>query len=389
MDTEQNIQDALTFDIVVHLAGEQILPNFIGMQLCKTENHVLVVSEQTRRHVGLLKTAVKSTIQHLVVNPFEYHSLLKKFEEIQPAASAGRIGFNVTGGTKPMSVAAIDICRRFEIAPFYIDTSQKKIFFFDEPFNEFVMPEIFDNVATFVRLAGYSVNTEGIVSSDEGVTSRRSLTEQLFTHHKLVRQKLPEIAKFTDKKNQNLKNAPTEWTTLLSGLLSDWAKKASQISQIWQMAFPTGHDWRIAARYLAGGWFEEYCLLKLSEDDSKKDVRAGMMPGWIGAISDPRNAAQELDVAYTDGFRLTIVECKTGQIKQEHFQKLENLTATFGGAFGGGILASLNKPTQDIVERVKSARNVTLIWGSGLADLNRSISIAKENRSKIYPSLSK
>ena len=58
---------------------------------------------------------------------------------------------------------------------------------------------------------------------------------------------------------------------------------------------------------------------------------------------------QEFDTMFTDGYRLYIVECKTGHINGDHINKLESLVRQYGGIEGRGILLNLNNSTPNEV----------------------------------------
>jgi hypothetical protein len=47
----------------------------------------------------------------------------------------------------------------------------------------------------------------------------------------------------------------------------------------------------------------------------------------------------ELDITFTDGYSLYIVECKAGNVTQEQVMKLQNLVRFYGGIEGRGIVA--------------------------------------------------
>ncbi len=73
---------------------------------------------------------------------------------------------------------------------------------------------------------------------------------------------------------------------------------------------------------------------------------------------------QELDVVFTDGKRLYIIECKAGSVQSEQIGKLQNIVRYFGGIVGRGILASAFPPHQNAVKkRIKESSNVWAISG--------------------------
>jgi hypothetical protein len=72
----------------------------------------------------------------------------------------------------------------------------------------------------------------------------------------------------------------------------------------------------------------------------------------------------ELDITFTDGYSLYIVECKAGFVKQEHVMKLQNLVRFYGGIEGRGILACCTTPKSDSAQKkIKDAR--LTLWSEG------------------------
>jgi len=76
---------------------------------------------------------------------------------------------------------------------------------------------------------------------------------------------------------------------------------------------------------------------------------------------------QELDIVFTDGRRLYIVECKSGVLKGVYIRKLDSITRYFGGHEGQGILAFTKPSRSGIVhQKAREAHNISLIQGSDL-----------------------
>ena len=76
---------------------------------------------------------------------------------------------------------------------------------------------------------------------------------------------------------------------------------------------------------------------------------------------------QELDVVFTDGRRLYIIECKAGNVNSEHIMKLQNITRYFGGIEGRAILASCFYPNNKIVrKKIDDSKNLKAVSGNNL-----------------------
>ena len=129
------------------------------------------------------------------------------------------------------------------------------------------------------------------------------------------------------------------------------------------------HLWPDLARFITGGWFEQFVyglaqrlLVAGKIKDLARNVEA------VTETETTRAPSQEFDIAMTNGYGLTIVECKAGKIEQEHVQKLENLRQAFGGHFGKAILvASRPESLEQVRKRIESSGKICAISGQALA----------------------
>lgn len=364
----------LTFDLILHLAGEQILPNYMAMKLCPAQQHICVATGKTLKQVPLLQREFSDcVIRPVEVPSHDYSAILAELRPCSEFPKRKRVGFNVTGGTKPMFAAALDFCRASGAVPFYLDSQQRKIYVLAELYPVLDMPPVFDSVETFVRLAGYRVQSPGLRPTDPAWTEERSaLAKRAWASRSLVRKHMAKMAPFTDKKYRTQESPPDAFVHALMGALDEFLAKDPDLAALWKAVFPDAKRWRQRCGYLAGGWFEEFCFCTAAEaaETGIADIRMGLYPGWADdQTDDPLNAAQEFDVAFTDGYGLALVECKAGAIKQEHFQKLENLTSVFGGVLGRGVLACIDRPLPTFANRARMSRNTVLACGPALERL--------------------
>ncbi|MFO7535394.1 MAG: DUF1887 family CARF protein [Kiritimatiellia bacterium] len=377
----------LAFDIVLHLAGEQILPNYMAIRLCECPQHIIVTTEQTYSQVDRLKKELgpSFSIIPVVVPAYKYIDILHSFREATSRTQGRRVGFNITGGTKPMAVAALDFCRETDVTPFYIDTKKKKIHLFKAPFAELQMPPVFNSIEEFCRLAGYSVSNPGLAESDGSIYRRLELTQTLWANKNRVCKHNKTFSEAASRKAQEKPTPPSDFIQAINSLLS----QSSKLELLWNVHFPPTADWRSAAYYLAGRWFEEYCFAQLTQlrlCGTFRDLRFGFKAGWeqISSAITPFDEAQDFDIAFTDGYDLTILECKSGNLKQEYVQKLENLRTVFGGAFGKTILISIFPPSNlSVSNRIVTSKGVMLISSGECERLASHVMSVKPGKSLI------
>ncbi|EJC04668.1 DNA methylase family protein [Helicobacter pylori Hp P-8b] len=114
-------------------------------------------------------------------------------------------------------------------------------------------------------------------------------------------------------------------------------------------------------KYIIGGWFEEYIyfeLLDLLDKQVIYDLRLNMRLSVESMTDTQRNESPiyaELDMAFSDGKNLYIIECKSGGLKDKGV--LANLSTNaqiFGGANAKCILISSDDHLgQNIQEKIK------------------------------------
>ena len=130
-------------------------------------------------------------------------------------------------------------------------------------------------------------------------------------------------------------------------------------------------NWPDFAKYLSGGWFEEYVYLQCKpyEDigviqDLCLNVKLNLKQENTWSHSAWGAEYNELDITFTDGYSLYIVECKAGNVTQEQVMKLQNLVRFYGGIEGRGIVACCVPPnTESAKKKIKDAR--LMLWSGG------------------------
>jgi len=150
-------------------------------------------------------------------------------------------------------------------------------------------------------------------------------------------------------------------------------------------------NWPDFAKYLSGGWFEEYTYMQFKPykdagviKDLRINLKLRLSETTSSHFPDWRQDYNELDVVFTDGHSLYIVECKAGNITQDQVMKLQNLVRYYGGVGGRGIIASCFEPnTKPIERKIKDAR-LTLCCGETFSQKIKALmnGIAERAKSK-------
>lgn len=370
--------DTKEFDIIFHLYGEQRMPSLLGVLQFPSKMHVFVNSNQYPAEV--MKQFVGDSIfGEIAVDPYDPESVRTAILEILAKAPSNvRAGFNLTGGTKLMYAGALAACRKINATPFYFDSWNHKTIFL----NDFksVDTNTISTVETFINLNGDDLYISKSGRWDErfGASSpeRQQLTFELWRE----RSKISRI--YRELSNYNNDFQPFEIRK--GDVFVKLTKDAEAEIHLGNKEFKF-NGWNDFAQYLIGGWYEEYTYMRLKplvDEGVIKDLRIGLEV----AIKDENQGKgtrsfgeqlrklfgstyQELDLVFTDGRRLYIVECKAGRVQSDHIMKLQNIVRYFGGIEGRGILASCFPPNNNVVnKKIDDSSNISLASGTNFFD---------------------
>ena len=378
------------FDVTYHLFGEQRMPALLGIRQFESRRHIFVNSKDYP--AKSMRAFIRDgEFDELPVDPWDASAVREQI--IRHAAKLpanARIGVNLTGGTKLMFAGALAAARAIGAGPFYFDSQNRRVTFVDTFRSASIKP--IDSVETFLLLNG-----DELKLSNNGVTAelspdRRLLAEMLWKHRGTIAKYYKDLCKINDCHERLRKSnaPPTPFKMTCDRLVFELDKNrvATVVGDGLELHF---ENWPGFAKYLSGGWFEEYVYLqfKLYEDAGViKDLRinvelqldrkyAERFPRWD-------TTHNELDVAFTDGHSLYIVECKAGNVTQEQVMKLQNLVRFYGGVEGRGVVACCFPPNAESVRKKIKDAKLTLCCGepfskqvgaliNGIAECARSI----------------
>lgn len=357
------------FDVTFHLFGEQRMPALLGIRQFQSSRHVFVNSSEypascMRRFTG------PERFEELCVDPWDARAVNQQI--MSYAADLPwetRIGVNVTGGTKLMFAGALSAARAMGAVPFYFDSRNRRVTFVDSLRSSPILPV--DSVEMF-----FSLNGDGLELAESGLLTsfspeRRLLTETLWQQRESLATQYGRLRQICED-HEALRRRHVELTPFkleCGGLILDFGRNRS--------ATVTGggldlhiEDWPGFASYLCGGWFEEYVYLQCKPYEEAgviRDLRlnfelrldqenAGRRTPWNSSYN-------ELDVVFTDGHSLYIVECKAGKVTQEQVMKLQNLVRFYGGVEGRGIVAACFPPRAEAIRKKIGDAKLSLCCG--------------------------
>lgn len=389
------------FEVCFHLFGDQRLPSYWGIKQFSSRKHVFVTSKIYRPQElkPFLGDAEFASINVDPYNPEDVRAKILKWLERVPGNA--RVAFNLTGGTKLMYAGALSACRKINGYPFYFNIKSNSVVnlltFKEEPIKSIRSIEpFFELNGRNLKIANAGIWYE---IPDINLPRRKELTCQLARNPNDVAKMYREIANASDVKQHKGQITPEGFVPfgVSSGSIDvsiDETAKAhvSMRSGVYEFSHFPGF-----AKFITGGWFEEwvYMSLKPLVDKGKIfDLRIGFEVAFdalqksrysFGSKSIEEKSFQELDIVFTDGSRLYIIECKAGKVSSEHVMKLENIIERYGGIGGRGIIASYYEPDDVVVKkRLNESRACRLVCGKDLtAQIERIIE--EDRKAYIHP----
>jgi hypothetical protein len=369
------------FDTVFHLFGEQRLPSLLGIQQFPAKRHIFVCSK--RYDAGVMRQFLPkgAEFQQLVVNAFDPMSAkVGILRTVSGLGQGERIGFNLTGGTKLMFAGAIAACRKIGGVPFYFEIRDQSLIYL----HDYTTAPIkgIDNVDKFFQLNGFTVVKQGRWDHSEIKKRRVPLTKKLWDERKAIAQLYGQITKHCKYDENDFEPFSIRMNVVDSNNSSiDIEARLDETGKAY-MNFG-GEEFKYKncldfAKYLAGGWLEEYSYLLLEpllRQGKIRDLRIGLEVSWEDRNRDGiTTVAQEFDGVLTDGKRLFIIECKAGGIRVGHVYKLENCVRNYGGAGARGVLVSAFRPPYpSTMRRLDDASNLELVVGEAVTSNLRSL----------------
>jgi len=364
------------YDAIFHLFGEQRMPNLLGVIQFSSRKHIFVNSAQFPAD-AMKQFLGEAEYGEIAVDPYDPENVRSTILDLIAKMPAdAKVGFNLTGGTKLMYAGALAACRKVNATPFYFNSRNNQVVYL----NDFksVETKLIPSVETFIQLNGNNlfISKAGHWADIPGIEfpDRESLTNKLWQARSKISRLYRELSRYNDSFQPfELSNGD-----IYAKLSKDKSAKISIGSKHFEFK-----DWPDFAKYLSGGWFEEYTFMKLQplvDAGLIKDMRIGLEVSFKEDDADKSSSSfsaqlsnlfgdayQELDITFTDGRRLYVIECKAGNVNSEHVMKLQNIIRYFGGIEGRAVLASCFAPKGKVVrKKIKESKNLQLVLGKNL-----------------------
>lgn len=357
--------------IHICLVSAQLLANYIPIKMDKPDK-VHLVSSTAMQKQGLTKRfETMLSDQHIA---FETHLNMpdagmaaiqtythQLYQHLQQQNGQTQITVNITGGTKLMSVAFLDIFGAAGHRIIYTDTANDAL--------ESILDcktEHLPSILTIPEyLQAYGATIKNIASAEfdwkTRALQRREATHLLasLTQNAKLKSLITVInamaLKALSNNGEELLNPQQAFTYPVNN--AEWlqAIKVLEKYELLQLQ-PNRQDVTFTnaehTRFLCGHWLEEYTW-ELAESSGLDYVECGVEISWGNAIN-------ELDVLAVHNNRLLLIECKTTNFADKKqnpnniLYKINSIGESLRGLFGQKVLLSASQPAPAMYERAKT-----------------------------------
>ncbi len=288
------------------------------------------------------------------ISLFSLQRVIEDFINALPDEAMTEFAFNITCGTKLMTMAAVSACNQC-IEMFYVDTSNSKLFLLKEK-KEYALSN-FCNVQTILNSYGFRIVNKTQTKREHGKIIQILLNQRIGT----IKILNALSARAKESKISKIEKMTPELDELLVK-----CEEAKLLERQGDTLIFADEDSR---SFCNGIWLEEYVYQTLAQLELNKQIAD--YEGSVEIIYADRVVSNsdakpdnELDALFVRENILYLVECKTCRMNDDKksrdiMYKLDSLHNKIGGVFGRGILISLESLSEN--ERKHAQKNNLIV----------------------------
>ena len=376
-------------NILINLVSEQPIPSLIPAldPRFQVSEVILLVTEAMRPQAKRLQRVCKRhdlpcRIWPDVVLPFDPQRMEEIcFDVIESFPEGQSLILNATGGTKVMALAAANLFGHLErCAVIYVDSFQGLIH------NLYPSRENAWQLAPVLGISDYLTSYGMHPKKPETRWLKGEALPALPDSARILAENAPHLDSFFGTLNfagsgvLDAKRVSEKWPRTMPldrpfhvGRFSEKILTLLEREELVRIekslvTFPS----EVAARYLSGGWLEEFTFAQAAAAGADEVVLSQVVDWEVPGEKTVRN---EFDCLLIKDNRLFLIECKTLRFAEKGsdvLYKLDSLTESSTGVYGRGALVSARRP--DEFMRARAASRNHRVFGPGeLGDLKKAL----------------
>ncbi len=291
----------------------------------------------------------------------------------------GRILYsNVTGGTKPMSLALFETAYLTESdgsKAYYIDLNNHLSWLIPSGQDSQILQNRI-KLKHFLKVRGFELEESDNCVIDSRKTKK--LTDFIVQNSNKFRKALAQLNYFamTAKDDKRLCSKEYQGNEVFEELIDELVhSKLVARTEDGKLIFTS----EVARFYCNGGWLEEYLYYCVRDIATKKAIREIQ----LGVKVVREGVRNEIDLMVLLNNRVVMIECKTYKADNidevnSSLYKLDDLTQKIGGATALGVFVSLNKIEKANIKRARQY-GIDIISGEQLVNMKQKLEMLLSN----------
>jgi hypothetical protein len=343
----------MTKKTLVNLISKQTIPNYLFIKefYAPGDQLMFITSKSMKEKMNHILDTLGETYSKQVIEIDEenWSSMTEKIEA--KLLKNSKYLINTTCGTKFMSLAVQSVFQKYDSSFFYIPNPENKLL---APFADKILPIKYRvGIPEYFRLHNIPYREKKIIKDKEYTFSffnyftKPILTNRNFEIIELLRENYRDKKSISIKEVEQYNLDPRYPKRVGIPDLSDF---------LTFIEFPLDNQGKLNKKeleYLTGGWFEEYIYHLIKKHIQVQDIAIG-----VEILKADTTNQNDLDVVFTFGNKLFVIECKTGINKQSIFNqtvyKASSLKETMFGLPGNTFIFSLSKENEEFIRMAKN-----------------------------------
>lgn len=288
----------------------------------------------------VLQKRLSVELSDAYVDPFDIEDIVQKIGHlIQKYQPKGDVLLNMSGGTKPMAIGALQAARAAGIKSLYTNTEDKELIWLNP--DDTVTVEKFRvaglDVATYLRAYGQTIKKA--ISVMDIAPQQMKWADLIGDNHQVIYSSV--VNAVCDQMKRQAREKSLTWPLELS-LASLTRRQRCLVQQLQEAGLWEWDEGQsllrvpdlLSGSFLNGNWVEVYVARRLQETTLFDDVCLNV---------ELEGVAGEIDVAAVANGKLVLIECKSNVQQTEQLGKLVANQTLLGGPFAQAYYARASK----------------------------------------------
>ncbi|MFC3809772.1 hypothetical protein [Lacihabitans lacunae] len=330
--------------ILISLIGKEVIGNFRVFKHLRPDKVVHLYSDDTKIHnqnlVNTIETSYHVMVESFKVEGFDYENCMSKLNSLS-IKEEDIIVSNISGGTKIMSLALYAFAQEINQTEnvCYFDTNQN-LHWLNKNLKDIITTEIL--LEEYIELQGQKISSK-VEFEIAWIKFKKSLKFVKYNYindqwKTFLKEVVTVFRKYRDNKNNEQSIFEIISKKLIKTNIFDLDVQNGQFivktkESIFFQSKLSESD--IDFFYFNAGWFELLCAQALQMKYSKDKIYLSVRFPYLSNQSSDKN---EVDILINDSGKLIFIECKSGDVKSEHIDRIKNRKDTFGGLISKSML---------------------------------------------------